>query len=181
MGNEPESPPAGSVARSGWGPGLTRGLAVLSSAALGLSVTGLVAMTAVIGWQVYGRYVLNDTPPWSEQLSLLLMLYYILLAAAVGVREQSHLGLLFFRDRLPAPLRRLTMALSYGLVGAFGGFLAWYGSNLVATTWSHTLPSLGLPTGVSYLPFPAAGVLIVLFSLENLLKALFAPGAEATP
>ncbi len=39
-----------------------------------------------------GRYLLNDSPSWTEPLSLLLMSWFILLGAAVGVREGDHLG-----------------------------------------------------------------------------------------
>jgi len=34
----------------------------LSRFTLWLSAAGLVLMTVVTGWQVWGRYVLNDTP-----------------------------------------------------------------------------------------------------------------------
>ena len=46
---------------------------------------GLVIMTIVITWQVFGRYVLNASPVWSESVALITMLYFVLLAAAVGV------------------------------------------------------------------------------------------------
>ena len=40
-------------------------------------ITGvaLVVMTAIFGWLVFGRYVLNSTPTWVEQVSLLLVVY----------------------------------------------------------------------------------------------------------
>ena len=49
-------------------------------------------MTVFVGWQVFGRYVLNDSPSWTEPASLLLMSWFILLGSAVGVREGVHLG-----------------------------------------------------------------------------------------
>ena len=61
------------------------GLSWLSLACLYLAGLGVVLMTIIIGWQVFGRYVLNDTPSWSEPLSLQLMSWFILLGAAVGV------------------------------------------------------------------------------------------------
>ena len=44
-------------------------------------------------WQVFGRYVLNDTPTWAESLALLLVLYMTMLGVAVGVRDAGHIGL----------------------------------------------------------------------------------------
>ena len=33
----------------------------------------LVVLTVIFGWLVFGRYVLNATPTWVEQVSLLLV------------------------------------------------------------------------------------------------------------
>jgi TRAP-type C4-dicarboxylate transport system permease small subunit len=30
---------------------------------LKVAAAGLIAMTLIVGWQVYGRYVLNQSPP----------------------------------------------------------------------------------------------------------------------
>ncbi len=143
-----------------------------SDTALWLSAAGLVVMTAIIGWQVWGRYVLNDTPNWSERLSLFLMTWYILLAAAVGVRERFHIGLVFFKEALPAPAGLLVDMLVHLLVAVFGAAMIWYGAEMAASTWSHVIPTLELPVGASYLPFPISGTLIVLFSLEHMLVDL---------
>ena len=58
------------------------------------------------------------------------------------------------------------------LVGAFGGALGWYGLEIARRTWNQTIPTLGIPTGTSYLAFPIAGAAIVLFSIEHILRSL---------
>lgn len=70
-----------------------------------LSAAGMVAMTAVIIWQVWGRYVLNDTPDWTERTALLLVLYFALIAAAAGVLNRGHLSIVFLQDMLPVKAR----------------------------------------------------------------------------
>lgn len=150
----------------------------LSRVCLWGSAAGLVLMTVVIGIQVFGRYVLNSTPNWSEKFCLLLMIYYIMFAAAAGVRDKSHIGLAFLSAMLPGPLKRITdifVALSMGL---FGCGMVWFGWQMVQATWTHVIPTLELPVGISYLPFPLAGLLFMLFSLEHVL-VLFAGTEEA--
>ena len=71
---------------------LSRILAVVNRAALWIAGIGLVLMTVFVAWQVFGRYVLNQSPSWTEPASLLLMSWFILLGSAVGVREGNHLG-----------------------------------------------------------------------------------------
>ena len=55
---------------------------------------------------------------------------------------------------------------------AFGIGMVWYGSQLVALTWTPTFPSLGISGGLDYLPLVAGGVLICLFSLERIVLRL---------
>ncbi|MFV2092750.1 MAG: TRAP transporter small permease, partial [Hyphomicrobiales bacterium] len=154
--------------------GVSKQLTRLSTLILRLAAAGIVVMTAIIGWQIFGRYILNDTPIWSERLSLYLMIYYILFASAVGVRQGFHLGLVLFRESLSGVPRLCVELLVHLCVGGFGLAMIIYGSALAATTWGHVIPTLGISTGTSYLPFPIAGVLIVLFSAEHIAK-LFTP------
>src|SRR3990170_8271993 len=67
-------------------------LARLSALSLWLAAIGLVAMTIMVAWQVFCRYVLNDSPSWTEPGAVMLMSWFIFLGAAVGVRENYHLG-----------------------------------------------------------------------------------------
>ena len=54
---------------------------------------GLVVLTVIFGWLVYGRYVLNSTPTWVEQVSLLLVMLIGFLGASVGIhRNKIHAG-----------------------------------------------------------------------------------------
>jgi TRAP-type C4-dicarboxylate transport system permease small subunit len=162
----PTAPPAPALRR------LTAILGAFAKLALWVSGVGLVCMTAAIGWQVFGRFVLNNSPTWTEPVSLLLMLYFILLAAAVGVHERFHLSLDLFRSLVPEGLRRGFDMANHTIVGLFGLGMAWYGAALVRATWNNTIPVLDLPQGVSYLPIPIAGALIALFALEHLLVLL---------
>jgi TRAP-type C4-dicarboxylate transport system permease small subunit len=156
---------------------LARILAPLNSIALWLSALGLVAMTAAVAWQVYGRYVLNDSPTWVEPISIQLMGWFILLGAAVGVREGYHLGFEVLRAIVPRTVARLMSYVSDALVGGFGLAMAWYGAELARGTWTARLPVLGWPGGVDFLPLVAGGILIALFSLERIVNTL--AGADA--
>ena len=46
----------------------------LATLILGLAGLALVAMALVQAWQVFARYVLNDSPGWTEPVALLLIL-----------------------------------------------------------------------------------------------------------
>ena len=143
----------------------------LTRLALIISAAGLVLMTLIIGWQVFARYVLNASPAWSETVALLLMLYYIMLAAAVGVYEEFHLGLKIVLDTVPANIRRALDIFNNALIAVFGVAMLIYGTRLAQFTADHIIPTIGISRAFAYLPFAAAGLLISVFALERLLIA----------
>lgn len=151
------------------------GLGLISKAALWLASTGLVLMTLFIGWQVFGRFVLNDSPSWTEPMAILLMSWFIFLGAAVGVREGYHLSFEVLLYVLPQGARRLLYYISDLAVLFFGGAMAFYGLQMAAKTWPSTMPGLGLSGGVTFLALIGGGILTVIFTLERL--ALRASGA----
>ena len=151
----------------------------ISRLTLVFAAAGLVVMTAVIGWQVFARYVLSDSPAWAEAASLALMVWFILLAAAVGVREQFHIGMTAATNAMPPALARLSRAFSLLMVGAFGAAMGVWGGELVIRTWDIEIATLGISRGFSYLPLPIAGWLIVFFSVEHLIAE--ARGGKVEP
>ena len=149
---------------------LSRLLSGLSHVILWMAGAGLVAMTALIGWQVWGRFVLNDTPTWTETTSILLMGWFIFLGAAIGVREGNHLSFDVLLYILPDPVVKACHTISDLVVIAFGAGMIAYGGQLASTTWATTIPNLGITGAASFFSLIAGGVLMILLSLERLLR-----------
>ena len=61
----------------------TRFNAFLAKYCMIVAVVGLYAIVAAVAYQVFGRYVMNDTPTWAESLTLVLILYVALFGAAL--------------------------------------------------------------------------------------------------
>ncbi|EJC68349.1 TRAP transporter small permease [Rhizobium sp. 1AS11] len=144
----------------------------LSNAALWLAGAGLVLMTVFVAWQVFCRYVLNDSPSWTEPGSVMLMSWFIFLGAAVGIRENNHLGFDVLLYVLPKSGKRVLRMISDVVILAFGAGMVWYGGALISLTWNTTLPSLGISGAFDYLPLAGGGVLAVIFSLERIVLRL---------
>ena len=106
-----------------------------------VAVSGLIGIVVVVGLQVFGRYVLNDTPIWAESTALVLILYVTMLGEVV----------------------------IHFLVGTFGLIMAWNGWVLAESVMAYKIPTLGLPEGINHLPLAISGILIALFSLEHIV------------
>ena len=83
--------PAGAVLRGVHAHPLQR--ASLAKYCMIVAVAGLSRSSPPSPFQVFGRYVMNDTPTWAESLALVLILYVTLFGAAVGVRDAGHIGM----------------------------------------------------------------------------------------
>jgi len=139
----------------------------LSDWLIRLGAAGLVLMTAVIGWQVFGRFILQSSPSWSEQAALLLMIWYVLFAAAAGVREGFHIRISMLEDMSSPAMAHWVRLAIHCLVALFGAVLFFYGSQLAWLVRDHVIPSLGLSRGFAYIPLPVAGLLMTIFALDH--------------
>jgi TRAP-type C4-dicarboxylate transport system permease small subunit len=147
----------------------TKLCAALSKLCLMLAVAGLIGVILCVQWQVFGRYIMNDTPTWAEALALLLVLFVTAFGLAVGVRDSGHIGLESMVALLPDAWRHRIEILIHALVGTFGGFMVYGGWIWAAAKWNEKKPMLPVPDGIDYVPLIIAGVLIVLFSIEHVI------------
>ena len=105
---------------------------------------------------------------WSYAASIL-VLFVTAFGLAVGVRDAGHIGLESMVALLPDKWRHRIELLIHALVGVFGGFMVWGGSQWAIAKWGEKKPMLPVPDGIDYVPLVIAGVLIVLFSIEHII------------
>lgn len=133
----------------------------------------LVVLVSTFGWLVFGRYVLNVTPTWVEQLALLLICYIAFLGAAAGIREDSHIGVTLFRDMLPVLLQKGILIVIDLILAAFGAIMLIAGITLMRFGWDTLLPMLNVPESLRTLAITTCGGLILLFAgTRGLLRIL---------
>ncbi len=129
----------------------------------------LVFLTVIFGWLVFGRYVLNATPTWVEQVALLLVVYIGFLGAAVGVHKRTHLGVAVFKELSPKPVQKVFDFLSHILLGGFGVVMTVYGYKLTMCKWDALIPLINISEGLRSLPIMLSGIFIFLFSIGHLI------------
>lgn len=148
---------------------ISRVLRAVSNTMLWLAGIGLVVMTVIVAYQVFMRYVVNASPSWTEGTAIMLMSWFIFLGAAVGVRENFHMGFDVLLYALPKSAKGYLRSISDIAVAAFAFGMVYYGGELALRGWTVRIPVLGVPQTMTYLPVVISGVLMILFSLERLL------------
>lgn len=147
-----------------------RALDAVCGVSLAISGTAMVVLTVIFGWLVFGRYVLNATPTWVEQVSLLLVALIGFVGASTGVHERSHLGVSFFRDIAPRPVRRAMELASYLIMAVFGAVMMVNSYALVLFKWSTEIPLIHLPEGLRAIPLTLCGAFTLAYSLGHLIR-----------
>lgn len=144
-----------------------------------LTGVSMVVLTAIFGWLVWGRYVLNATPTWVEQAALLLVMTIAFLGAAVGVHDHTHLSVAVLRNAVPPRVRAVLVVASDLLMAGFGAMMLWYGALLTIFKWNSMIPLLLLPEGLRSLPLTIGGALILVFSAGHLVRRALGRDARA--
>jgi TRAP-type C4-dicarboxylate transport system permease small subunit len=144
-------------------------LAWVARVATAVAGAALLGMAATEAWQVFARYVLNDSPGWTEPVALFLLNTAMSLGAAAGVRSWSHFGFFILVHNAPAALRRALQAFACLLVAAVGAALAVWGAQLLLD--GIAVPAAGtlLPESAVFLPMTVGGALMFVFAIERLL------------
>jgi TRAP-type C4-dicarboxylate transport system permease small subunit len=152
---------------------------VLYGACVVIAGTALVLISAVIPWAVYTRYVLNRAASWPEPMAVLLMIVLTFFGAAACYRVGLHMRVSFFATLLPERLQRATALLVELLMALIALFMVDWGSKLVAATWQNSIADFpSLSVGVTYLPIPLGGAILLLFVFERLAIGPPPPPAE---
>lgn len=151
----------------------------LSFVLLSLSVVGLCIILAAVLMQIFGRYVLNDSPTWTEIFALVVVLYVTCFAAAVGVRDGRHIGMDSLLTFLSPSWRHGIDIVVYLTMIFFGLEMAWGGSVLASEVWEYLNPGLPISQGWSYVPLGMGGLLIAYFAVEHIIARIL--GVEVVP
>jgi len=149
---------------------LRRMMDALYLACILIAGTALVAISAVVPWGVFTRYVLNSAASWPEATAVLLTIVLTFFGAAACYRISSHMSVTVLVRMMPGRWKQFAELLAELLVAALAIFMVVYGAKLCAATWHQSIADFpSLSVGLTYLPIPIGGVITLFFVLERVL------------
>lgn len=150
-----------------------RAMDYLYGLCVSIAGTALVAISAVIPWAVFTRYVLNSASSWPERTAVLLTIVLTFIGSATCYRAGLHMNVSYFSAMLPPRLQKLTELLTEILVGAMACFMVYFGAILVDATWHNSIDEFPeLSVGLTYMPIPLGGLALLLFVIERILLGM---------
>lgn len=129
----------------------------------------LVTMIVIVSTTVFTRYVFNFTLRWSDEVALLMMIWFGFIGMALGVKENIHLSIEFFMSLVPDRFQNFIYKVEDIAVGAFGGLMVKYGWDLYNATKTTVLPATQWTRGLLFIMLPVSGLFIIIYSIGKLL------------
>ncbi|MFC0559104.1 TRAP transporter small permease [Halalkalibacter alkalisediminis] len=133
------------------------------------ALTSLTLMTIIVTVQVFTRTFGNFVFFWSEELTLLLLIWTAFLGIAIGFREVLHLSMDSVTRRLPQMTQRSLSKIITISVFIFGLLLVIYGWEYSELMHSNTLSATGWPRSVMYVVVPISGAMICVYSFLQII------------
>jgi TRAP-type C4-dicarboxylate transport system permease small subunit len=153
-----------------------RAMERLYLACIVVSAAALVAITLVIPYGVFMRYVMGSASSWPEPFSVLAMVLFSFLGGAAAYRANVHICVQMLTDAVGPALRTWLLRFADAAMIATGLFMLVYGVQLVQVTWNQTIGEFPtLSVGITYLPIPIGGLVTLLFIVERLWIGAPAP------
>ncbi|WP_246314037.1 TRAP transporter small permease [Paenibacillus foliorum] len=128
------------------------------------SMVALLAMILIVTVQVMTRKLFNFVLYWSEEVTLLLLVWFSFLGIAIGFREKLHMAIDTFTSKLPPRWNWVLDRFIYASTFAFGVYLVISGAEFTVLMNESTLAATKLPNSVIYVIMPITGVLVCIYS-----------------
>lgn len=147
----------------------------------GINVFLFACMTVVGTYQILVRYLFNRPSTVSEELLTYLFTWMALLAAAYVFGRREHMRMGFLADKLGQQSRAALDVAIEGLVFVFAAVVLVYGGiQITSLTMAQKTASLGIPMGYVYCVVPVCGILIMGYSVLNIIGLICGDGREQT-
>lgn len=136
-------------------------------------------MTAVGTYQILVRYLFNRPSTVSEELLTYLFTWMALLAAAYVSGRREHMRMGFLADQLSRQTQAVLDLVIEGLIFLFAAVVLVYGGiQITSLTMSQKTASLGIPMGYVYCVVPLCGILIMEYSVLNIMGLICGDGRD---
>lgn len=129
----------------------------------------MIAMVLIIFANVVLRYVFNSGIMWSEEVALLLAVWFIFIAMSLGVKQNLHINIaLWPESKQSAGFKKAFAALKSLAILIIALAMLVHGWKLVGFTMQSIMPATQWPAGLLYAILPLSAVIMIYESLMDI-------------
>jgi len=135
----------------------------------------LIILVAITFVQVIMRSVFDAPFSWSEELTLMFLVWFGYLCIPLQIHTDSHASLYFLYNKLPALCRKVLDIGRHSILIWFNVEMIKYGMVITKLNMHKLQPATRFSQGWLFLPLVVGGVLMTMYSLMNLIAAIIRP------
>lgn len=132
----------------------------------------LVLMILIISYQVFLRFVLNNPTSWSEELSIILLIWFGNLGISLGIRERKHISIDYLYNKFNPGTQKFLDVSYYVLLIIFSILMISEGLTILKVAQFQRMPATGITRSVFYMSLVVCGFLNIIYSIENCYETL---------
>ncbi|AZO94540.1 TRAP transporter small permease [Halocella sp. SP3-1] len=118
---------------------------------------------------VISRFIFSYSFPWVEELTRYLMVWLVLLGAAVVLRIDKHISVNFFSDYFSKTLKTILNIIFQLLIIGYLVILTVVGYRAANMMWILKSPSMGFPLFWVYLALPVSSVMMIVYAVNQII------------
>lgn len=132
----------------------------------------ILVMVLMVAWQVVCRFIIHMSVPYAEEFARLAIVWCIMIGGALAVRKNEHIRVDSLINILPHMLQVVLQIFAYILMLIFSFVIMKYGWEYTLQTAQDFTTSLGYCRNVFFVPAAIAGVIMVVYTVANLLMLI---------
>jgi TRAP-type C4-dicarboxylate transport system permease small subunit len=146
----------------------------------------LAIMTVIILWQIIARTTADEVKQlfnieiisaWTEEIALILLVWFGMTGIAVGIRKHLHIGVEFVTDLFPQKIRPVFIMIVHIMMVLFSLFLLIIGAKLAWGLKDFMTPATLISRGLYiYSAAPVAALFMLIYSIELIAKQIKGSG-----
>jgi TRAP-type C4-dicarboxylate transport system permease small subunit len=132
----------------------------------------LVAILAVCFWSVVMRYCFNSPLSWSEEVIIVLLVWFGYLCMSVETYNDTNIAITGFYAILPKGVQKACNVMRHVILAVFFYLMTSNSYKIFVLNSRKRLPASQWNQGLQYFPIVLGGALMLVFSVLNLVGEL---------
>lgn len=139
-----------------------------------ISSTLLIATSMLVFIQVILRYFFNYSISWSEEVSLLMIVWFIFIGCSVTAKEDGHISMEILENILPKKGKMVSVIIVNIINVIFCGIIIYAGIGMVrnAIELNSLATSINMPLWFTYVSVPVGMTLMLIQYVFKLLESI---------
>jgi len=147
----------------------------------GIAATGIAAGVALAFYNVVARYLFNASLTWASELTVYLFLWSTFFGAAYCFKEDAHIAIDLFIDKLTPQKAKIVMLFSHLVTFVFLAAVSYYGYQyvlLVNDLDERSIDLWNIPMWIPYLAIPLSFAFGAFRVAQKIGYIIQTPGEE---